>query len=252
MAETAETAVTAGAAKPAEAAGTAAAKPAATAGTSAAAKPATAAVTAAAAKPAAAGTAVAAKPAGTGTFTDERDKQVYRTVKMPDGRIWMAQNLNYKPDPGNSWCYGDDESMSGKYGRLYSWRTAMAVAPAGWHVPTHHEWLDLITARGSWEASVKLKSKSGWNISRGDNRDGNGTDDFGFTALPGGYWDSKGGFGHVGEYGYWWTATEEDGYYATSMIIRNVNNDGLMNETVILSEKKYKWDGYSVRCVKND
>jgi len=226
---------------------TAATATTATAATVTATKTATAATATAAVKPVAAATA--AKPAG--TFTDERDKQVYRTVKMPDGKIWMAQNLNYKPDPGNSWCYGDDESMGGKYGRLYSWRTAMTVAPAGWHLPTHHEWLDMITARGAWEASVKLKSKTGWNASRGDNKDGNGTDEFGFTALPGGYWDSKGGFGHVGEYGYWWSATEEDSYFATGMIIRNVNNDGLMNETLILSERKYKWDGYSVRCIKN-
>ncbi|MDR2592889.1 MAG: fibrobacter succinogenes major paralogous domain-containing protein [Chitinispirillales bacterium] len=226
-------------------AATVTAKPATSTSTAAVtAKPATATSTSTATSTATAKTAVM-------TFTDARDGQTYRAAKMPDGRIWMAQNLNYKPEPGNSWCYGDDESMGGKYGRLYSWRTAMVVAPAGWHLPTHHEWLDLITARGSWEASVKLKSKSGWNISRGDNRDGNGTDDFGFTALPGGYWDSKGGFGHVGEYGYWWSATEEDDYYATGLIIRNVNNDGLMNETVILSEKKYKWDGYSVRCVKN-
>jgi len=257
--KTAETAVTAKTAEAAVTAGTAVtaktAETSVTAGTAAAAKTAAAGTAAAveamkARLAAAAGTAVPAKTdVSAGTFTDKRDGQTYRTVKTPDGRVWMAQNLNYKPEPGNSWCYNDDESMGGKYGRLYSWRTAMTVAPAGWHLPTHHEWLDLITAKGSWEASVKLKSKSGWVASRGDNKDGNGTDDYGFSALPGGYWDSKGGFGHVGEYGYWWSATEEDSYFATSLIVRNVNTEGLMSESLILSERKYKWDGFSVRCV---
>jgi len=252
MAETEETAETAAAKTAAETAGTAvAAKTAAgTAGTTVAAKTAVTTGTAAAKTALMDAMAEAAKrkvaAATAWTFTDERDKQTYRAVKMPDGRIWMAQNLNYKPEQGNSWCYGDDESMGGKYGRLYSWRTAMVVSPAGWHLPTHHEWLDLITAKGSYGAGAKLKSKSGWDPHYKE--DGNGTDDFRFSALPGGIWDSEGTFVDIGKCGCWWTATEEDSYNAIRMKIcngRELGHDG------VDGEKKYKWDGYSVRCVKN-
>jgi len=113
---------------------------------------------------------------GSGTFTDERDGQTYRTVRMPDGKVWMAQNLNYKPESGNSWCYNDDESMGEKYGRLYDWKTAKKVSPKGWHLPSRKEWNDLISAADGEVAGMRLKSKSGWN------KDRNGTDDFGFSA----------------------------------------------------------------------
>jgi hypothetical protein len=32
---------------------------------------------------------------GAAAFTDRRDGRVYKTVKMPDGKTWMAENLNY-------------------------------------------------------------------------------------------------------------------------------------------------------------
>jgi uncharacterized protein (TIGR02145 family) len=31
-------------------------------------------------------------------LTDERDNQIYTVVKMPDGKWWMAENLNYQKD----------------------------------------------------------------------------------------------------------------------------------------------------------
>jgi hypothetical protein len=41
-----------------------------------------------------AGTATSA----TATFIDPRDGKYYKTVVMPDGRTWFAQNLNYTKD----------------------------------------------------------------------------------------------------------------------------------------------------------
>jgi uncharacterized protein (TIGR02145 family) len=49
-----------------------------------------------------------------------------------------------------------------------------------------------------------LKSTSGWDSG------GNGTDDFGFSALPGGRRWTDGTFYSGGNFGYWWSATEDD------------------------------------------
>jgi uncharacterized protein (TIGR02145 family) len=57
-------------------------------------------------------------------------------------------------------------------------------------------------------AGSKLKSTSGWY----DN--GNGTDTYGFSALPGGRRYTGGSFSGAGNYGGWWTATEDGSGYA--------------------------------------
>jgi len=79
----------------------------------------------------------------------------------------------------------------------------MKTAPTGWHLPTDEEWQKLVDfAGGDKVADKKLRAKDGW--------DGNGTDDFGFSALPGGNRNSRGGFNLVGECGLWWCSTERD------------------------------------------
>jgi uncharacterized protein (TIGR02145 family) len=138
---------------------------------------------------------------------------------MPDGKIWMAENINFQPQNGNSWCYMNDSAYCAMYGRLYDWNTAMAACPAGWHLATAAEWESLVElAGGTADAGEKLKAASGWRWNKSDDASGNGTDNYGFSALPGGdYGDSD--FGNAGNYGFWWTATEysEDGAYMTSI-----------------------------------
>jgi uncharacterized protein (TIGR02145 family) len=127
-----------------------------------------------------------------GTFIDERDGKTYGTVKIGH-QTWMAENLNYYTSSG-SWCYNNDTSYCGKYGRLYDWETAMEACPSGWHLPDNYEWDDLTEKVGSiylYPGHV-LKAKHGWYI----NDDGyigrnNGTDNFGFSALPGGGFSTK-------------------------------------------------------------
>jgi len=80
-----------------------------------------------------------------GTFTDKRDGKTYKTVKMPDGKIWMAENLNYETESG-SWCYDNDPSNAVKYGRLYDWNTAKTVCPRGWRLPSRSDWHRLCCA----------------------------------------------------------------------------------------------------------
>jgi uncharacterized protein (TIGR02145 family) len=57
---------------------------------------------------------------------------------------------------------------------------------------------------GSATAGTKLKATSGWNSN------GNGADDYGFAALPGGDGSSDGDFDNAGDYGGWWSASENN------------------------------------------
>jgi uncharacterized protein (TIGR02145 family) len=183
-------------------------------------------------------------------FTDTRDGRKYRAVTI-GGKVWMAQNLNYKT--GNSWCYENDTSRCGKYGGLYDWNTAKKVCPAGWRLPASREWDSLARAVGGeserlksgdvwWHGAGKpLKSVSDWDEELG--RDGNGSDAYGFSALPGGVRYKNDCFNSVNTTGYWWTATE---YYRDAPDVRS-----LMNLIDIMSTlRQDKDNGYSVRCVK--
>jgi uncharacterized protein (TIGR02145 family) len=172
----------------------------------------------------------------TGTFTDPRDSQTYRTVKMPDGKIWMAQNLNYITS--DSWCYGNDPANGKKYGRLYTWGAAIKACPSGWHLPSREEWDNLLEAVGS-NAGKKLKSKSGWNSG------GNGTDDYGFSALPGGRRNNfDGSFNTAGGHGFWWSATERGSSYAYIRLM-------YYNYDSVDEDYNYKVYGFSVRCLRD-
>jgi len=186
-----------------------------------------------------------------GTFTDSRDGQKYKTVKIGT-QTWMAENMNVKT--GTSWCYDDDESNCKKYGRLYAWQTAVKmVCPSGWRLPSRNDWDDLGRAAGGerkpddkgnidwYGAGKKLKAKSGWN-NRKDGSGGNGTDDFGFSALPGGSRGFDGDFYDAGGFGNWWTATED--YYV------NAYNRGMgYDYDNVVEDNLEKSYGFSVRCV---
>jgi len=111
-----------------------------------------------------------------GKFTDKRDGKVYRTVKIGE-QIWMAENLAFaaKGCP----CYKRE------YGMLYDWDTAMdeKTCPVGWHLPSYDEWQTLVDFVGGKEIAGKMvKSKNGWKDFEG--KSGNGTDAYGFSALP--------------------------------------------------------------------
>jgi len=190
------------------------------------------------------------------TAPDGNDGKPRPPAKMPDGRVWMTENLNV--EIGNSWCYHDSASYCKKYGRLYDWETARAVCPTGFHLPSYDEWYGLVSAAGDWDmAGEKLKAKSGWNrydqitpSGNYENRDGNGNDEYGFSALPGG---SRGdvenygvGYG-VGYSGIWWTNTEQEGTNKWE-----AHNIVMFAQFMAASEySKPKTCGFSVRCIQN-
>jgi uncharacterized protein (TIGR02145 family) len=78
----------------------------------------------------------------------------------------------------------------------------MKACPKDWHLPSNEEWTTLTDFVGGLStAGTKLKSVDGWNYN------GNGTDDWGFSALPGGYGNSNNYFYGVGSSGNWWSSS---------------------------------------------
>jgi len=137
------------------------------------------------------------------TFKDTRDGKTYKKVTI-GSQTWMAENLNYQTTSG-SWCYGDNQSNCNTYGRLYDDNAGVNACPNGWHLPSSQEWEILTMRAGGWEmVGLVLKAKNGWNSG------GNGDDDYGFTALPGGIRKYDGSFSDIGSVGSW---RASDGVY---------------------------------------
>jgi len=183
----------------------------------------------------------------TGSNTVTCGGQNYKTVQIGT-QIWMAENLNY--NASGSKC-GNGSSLSDAntancdtYGRLYDWETAETVCPSGWHLPSNEEWrtlMDYVESQGGCNncTGMRLKAASGWNGSGG-----NGTDNHGFSALPGGKgnWDSS--FDYVGVEGHWWSSTEYE-YYAPYAYRWYIS----YNLGTSYSDKKTSL--HSVRCLRN-
>jgi uncharacterized protein (TIGR02145 family) len=188
----------------------------------------------------------------------DKDDNTYKTVTIGK-QVWMAENLNVehyrngdaipqvqdKEEWANlttgAWCYYDNNSGNGM-GKLYNWYAVSdtrGFAPEGWHVPTDEEWTILTDLLGGERvAGEKLKSTSGWDD------DYNGTNTYGFTALPGGYRNHDGYFLNFGKNGLFWTSTE---FSSTNVWFRNV----IGSIPDVFRPNYDKKFGLSVRCVKD-
>ena len=169
---------------------------------------------------------------------DSRDGQVYGIVTIGTGnnaQTWMAENLNY--DTTSSYC-----SNCAKYGRLYTWDVAKKVCPVSWHLPSKAEFETLFGAVGGINVAGKmLKSTSGWK----DN--GNGSDKYGFSALPAGLYvvvDDEGIIEGEGVVAFFWDSTEYDSNEAWSMLLGGDFDWAFLGNS-------NKDEGYSVRCIKD-
>jgi len=173
-------------------------------------------------------------------MTDERNQITYKTIKIGK-QTWFAENLNYNEK--GSKCYRDNDNYCKTNGRQYDWATAKTACPSGWHLPSKDEWDALIASAGGEKiAGKKLKAKSGWSNEKYgrkiDKGNGNGTDDFGFSALPSG--GTGGGLAGVGEEGGWWSTAEDGGNYP----MKN-DSDGIYRISA------FKEQLHSVRCVQD-
>jgi len=158
--------------------------------------------------------------------------------KRPHSRLLKAGE-NKQP----AWCYYENDPANGaKYGRLYNWyavKDPRGLAPRGWHIPSDDEWTVLTDYLGGEDvAGTKMKSKSGWL----DN--GNGTNESGFSGLPGGGRDGSGTFGDFGGFGYWWSSTESSTSNAWIRFLNYVDGN-------VFRYSSLKGKGFSVRCLRD-
>lgn len=201
-----------------------------------------------------------------GTLVDERDGQSYKTVLIGT-QTWMAENLNYYDQSlyAISWCYNHRVSYCDSYGRLYTWTATMdsvkndcgsgskcsptlpvqGVCPSGWHLPSNSEFEELFEALGGKSsAGEMLKSQTaGWS-NNNFGKSGMGSDAFGFSALPIGFY-YRGDFSDIGKYAYFWSSTENDEWNAYYMGVYH------NSATAELRGGGYKSYAFSIRCLKD-
>ncbi len=207
-------------------------------------------------------------------FMDNRDDRWYESVQIGE-QCWMAENLNAgipidgmndqtDNDTIEKYCYDNLESNCDHFGGLYQWNEAMlysvipgvqGICPDGWYLPSDEEWKQLegwadnrfgypdpewnnLYWRG-WNAGYNLKSISGWPSG------GNGSDLYGFSALPGGYrFNFSNYFALSGNLGFFWASTHKDGTLMAWRRMLSFENNGVDRDT-----SPYEY-GFSVRCIK--
>lgn len=186
-----------------------------------------------------------------GSVTDAEGKS-YKTVMIGTQR-WMAENLNYAGSGSSlGLCYNGSADSCVKYGRLYTWdevmngaasssaspSTVKGICPTEWHVPSDAEWATMLT----FTDATMLKATSGW-LPNGT-ISGNGTDAYGFRALPGGvYSASSSDYFGAGRDGDWWSSTLYVGndiwyWYMYNTVTQNQSTSSKANRL-------------SLRCVKD-
>ncbi len=197
-----------------------------------------------------------------GTPVSDINGNVYKTVVIGT-QVWMAENLKVtRYDNGDSipdvkdstwvsqmsgaYCWYNNDSVKNMktYGALYNWYAVSdprGLAPEGWHIPSDNDWTILMnTLGGDSIAATKLKEagKGHWLSPNSSS-----TNETGFTALPGGSLYDNGPFTYLGNYGYWWSSTENT---PTTAWFR-----GMYYSLGVFKNNSAKSNGYSVRCVKN-
>lgn len=197
-------------------------------------------------------------PVYSGETITDIDGNVYNTVKIGD-QLWMAEDLKvtryndgttipvitektaWSNDITGAYCWYNNVK---EWGALYNWYAVSTgrLAPQGWHVASSADWIVLTDFLGGEDvAGGKLKETGGVHW---DTPNAEATNDFWFTALPGGLRKMDGSFSFYGGGGYWWTSTIYDNMNSLYHYI-------FWNGSSVNSGHIARTHGLSVRCVKD-
>jgi uncharacterized protein (TIGR02145 family) len=193
----------------------------------------------------------------------DTDSNNYTTVDIGN-QTWMAENLktthfnnsdtisnvmdNTLWNSLSTAAYCDYNNIAGNsdvYGKIYNFYSvsdSRKLCPAGWHLPSDTEWSVLMSyLGGEYLAGKKLKETG---ASHWQSTNTASTNETGFTALPGGDRGNGGSFYDNGNYGFWWSATEDGSNKAWIRYMQSANS--IVSR--ISFSKNY---GFSVRCLKD-
>lgn len=186
------------------------------------------------------------------------DGNSYKTIKIGD-QTWMAENLkctklqngtemmnviddqSWNSTTTASYCwYNNDISNKKVYGALYNWYAVSTekLCPAGWHIPSHSEWITMIEQLGGQlEAGGKMKEVG---TTHWLDPNAAASNESGFTGLPGGIRTVSGYFQLLGQSGRWWKSTEGD-------VVEVTYDTGDVETDIGCVYRR----GLSVRCIKD-
>lgn len=187
-----------------------------------------------------------------------------KTTKYRDGTAIAypgANNTTWENNTTGAYAWYDNQIANKDfYGALYNWyavNNTKGLCPEGWRVPSLDDWdalQDYISGEDHLKGN-KLKSCRQVNSPIGGDCDTSlhprwnthgthyGTDEYGFSALPGGSRISNGNYQQLGGFGWWQTSTEISG---------NIYGKWLSNISGGLGQQPniQKNRGMSVRCIK--
>lgn len=178
--------------------------------------------------------------------------QDIRTTRFNNGEFIPTikgdtADISGEPPAVYGWSYeksDSDLSAPISSGLLYSWEAAndpRGICPPPFRVPTKEDWEELIDfAGGAQVAGGKLKPM-GTAIWFAPNS--GATNEFKFSAFPGGIRSPEGNFTLLGSEGLYWTSTEIGDQSVQFFRLLN-------NSEVVLTGNANKNFGISCRCIR--
>ena len=141
---------------------------------------------------------------------------------VTDSAVWI-----YLATPAYCWYNNDQATYGNSYGAIYNWYASDTtfkrdLCPTGWHVPMNDEWTALTDFIGETgfphgnelKSCRQVNSPLGGDCNTSDHPRWNehsthyGTDDYGFSGLPGGYRWTDGYFTFLSVIGQFWSSSE--------------------------------------------
>ncbi|NBU34928.1 hypothetical protein EBS40_09990, partial [bacterium] len=194
-------------------------------------------------------------------IVQDQSGNYYNTIAIGT-QVWFRENLRTKKYRsganivtktsgtdtstlvGHYYFYNyDSAAYQNIYGALYNWKAVNnsdSLCPVGWHVPTDAEFTTLTNYLSSNQGGkIKATTTTYWN-----SPNTNATNEFGFSALPGGYRYFNGISYDMGNYAFFWSAT---GYDSSDAWVRYL----YFNDGSVYRANYNKSVGASVRCLKN-